>query len=161
MFWPQVVRGLAIALCILPPIRFALALAPLDKIGDASGLFNVTRNIGGAIGIALIDTVIFSRSPEYGDQIMEAVKHSPDVAAVMLGMNVADIPAADDAAGMMSILDAVQGASLTMAINDCWMLLGAVALLAFPILVVLGPIRSAVPLAKLPRDGHPVPGVTT
>jgi MFS transporter, DHA2 family, multidrug resistance protein len=161
LYWPQVVRGLAIALCILPPIRFALALTPLDKIGDASGLFNVTRNIGGAIGIALIDTVIFSRSPEYSDRIMEAIKLAPAAAASVLGMGVEDVPSPDDATGMMSIIDAVQGASLTMAINDCWMLLGAVALLALPILVVLGPIRSALPATKLSQDVHPVPNVTT
>jgi MFS transporter, DHA2 family, multidrug resistance protein len=161
LFWPQVVRGLSIALCILPPIRFALALTPLDKIGDASGMFNVTRNIGGAIGIALIDTVIFSRSSEYSDRIMDAVKAAPAAAASVLGMAVEDVPLPDDATGMMSIIDAVQGASLTMAINDCWMLLGAVALLALPILAVLGPIRSAMPASKLSRDVHPVPNVTT
>ena len=62
MFWPQVVRGLAIMFCLLPPTRLALgALAP-DRVPDASGLFNLMRNLGGAIGLALIDTVIYSRS---------------------------------------------------------------------------------------------------
>jgi MFS transporter, DHA2 family, multidrug resistance protein len=161
MYWPQVVRGLSIALCILPPIRFALALTPLEKIGDASGMFNVTRNIGGAIGIALIDTLIFSRTPEYSDAILEQIKTTPGVAAKLLGMSVADLPTPDDATGLMSIMDAVQSASLTMAINECWMLLGCAALLALPLLIILGPIRSAQPLAKLSRDAHPVPNVTT
>jgi MFS transporter, DHA2 family, multidrug resistance protein len=161
MWWPQVVRGLAIGLCILPPIRFALALTPLEKIGDASGLFNVSRNIGGAIGIAVIDTVIFSRAPQYSETVLDAIKNAPETAAKLMGMVVADLPASDDAMGMMGIMDAVQGASLTLAINDCWMLLGAAALLAFPILMLLGPIRSATPLTKLNRSTHPVPNVTT
>ena len=54
-FWPQLVRGVSSAFIVLPPIRFALALMPVDKVGDASGLFNVARNIGGAIGIAVVD----------------------------------------------------------------------------------------------------------
>lgn len=161
MFWPQVMRGLSIALCILPPIRFALALTPLDKIGDASGLFNVTRNIGGAIGIALIDTIIFSRSSSYSDLVLDQMKTTPDIAAKLLGMPVADLPAADDAMGLMGIMDAVQGFGLTMAINDCWLLLGCVALIALPLLIILGPIRSAAPSASLSRDAHPVPNVTT
>ncbi len=161
LYWPQIVRGFAIALCILPPIRFALALTPLDKIGDASGLFNVSRNIGGAIGIALLDTIMFSRSPDFTQNIMDLVKTSPEAAATILKMPVADIPTPDDATGLMSIIDAAQGAGLTMAINECWILLGSVALLALPILFILGPIRSAVPAAKLARDAHLVPNVTT
>ena len=155
MFWPQVVRGLAVALCILPPIRFALALVPLDKVGDASGLFNVSRNIGGAIGIALIDTVIFSRSPEFSDQIMVALKTNPAAAATMLGMPLTDLPTPDDMSGLMGIMDSIQEASLTMAINEGWFMLGAVCLLALPILWVLGPIRSAIPAIKLASNANP------
>ena len=54
MFWPQVVRGAAVALCILPPTRFALGLLPLERVGDASGLYNLCRNLGGAIGLSLL-----------------------------------------------------------------------------------------------------------
>ena len=44
MFWPQVVRGAFVALCILPPIRFALGFIPREHIADASGLSNLSRN---------------------------------------------------------------------------------------------------------------------
>ena len=161
MFWPQVVRGLSIALCILPPIRFALALTPLDKIGDASGLFNVSRNIGGAIGIALIDTIIFSRSPIFADRILDSIKTAPAAAAKLLGMGIEDLPTPDDTSGMLNIMDAIQSAGLTMSINECWLLLSLTALLALPLLIFLGPIRSAQPLARLAQDAHPVPNVTT
>jgi MFS transporter, DHA2 family, multidrug resistance protein len=161
MFWPQVVRGCAIALCILPPIRFALALMPLDKIGDASGLFNVSRNIGGAIGIALIDTVMFSRAPDFTEKIMDSMKTNPVAAAAMLGMPVTDLPGPDDSSGLLGIMDAIQGASLTMAINECWFMLGAVCLLALPILWVLGPIRSAIPATKLALDEKKISDLTT
>ena len=66
MFWPQVVRGLAIMLCLLPPIRLALGHLPVERVPDASGLFNLMRNLGGAIGLALIDTVIFGRAEMHG-----------------------------------------------------------------------------------------------
>ena len=60
MFWPQVVRGAFVALCILPPIRFALGFSREHRC-RCSGLYNLSRNLGGAIGIALIDTVMFPR----------------------------------------------------------------------------------------------------
>jgi len=64
MFWPQLVRGTAIMFCILPPTQLALGHLAKSAIDDASGLFNLMRNLGGAIGIALIDTVIYTRAPE-------------------------------------------------------------------------------------------------
>ncbi|MDE2383257.1 MAG: DHA2 family efflux MFS transporter permease subunit [Alphaproteobacteria bacterium] len=148
-FWPQVVRGVASAFCVLPPIRLALGLIPLDKIGDASGLFNVTRNIGGAIGIAVVDTLIWQRSPVYVDQIKDWLRTDADKAAAMLGMKVDDLPSPDDAMGLLGISDVIAQAGLTGALNECWVLLGWVALLSFPVILLVGPVRSALPVRKL------------
>ena len=63
MFWPQVIRGLAFMFCLLPPTRLALGHLAASRVPDASGLFNLMRNLGGAIGLAMIDTVIYTRSP--------------------------------------------------------------------------------------------------
>ena len=152
MFWPQAVRGVAITMCILPPIRFALALMPLDKIGDASGIFNVARNVGGAIGIALVDTIMIGRTPEHIDQIKELMTARPDAAARAMGMSVADLPTTDDFAGMLGISDSLQAAGLTFAINEAWVLLTVACLLALPILWRMGPMQSALPLAKLAQS---------
>ncbi len=62
MVWPQVIRGVAIMFCLLPPTRLALGSIAPERVPDASGLFNLMRNLGGAIGIALIDTIIYTRS---------------------------------------------------------------------------------------------------
>src|SRR5260370_5660511 len=65
MLWPQIVRGIAIMFCLLPPTRFALGALPQAEVADASGLFNLMRNLGGAIGIALVDTILYGRSGMY------------------------------------------------------------------------------------------------
>ena len=152
MFWPQIVRGVAITMCILPPIRFALALMPLDKIGDASGIFNVARNIGGAIGIALVDTIMRSRSFDHIDKVKELMTSSPDAAAQALGVSFGDLPTIDDFAGMMGIGDDLKAYGLAMAINEAWLLLAVVSLLALPILWRMGTMQSALPLAKLAQS---------
>ena len=71
MLWPQVVRGVAIMFCLLPPTRLALGHLAPERVPNASGLFNLMRNLGGAIGIALIDTVIWLRAPEHVDSIVQ------------------------------------------------------------------------------------------
>lgn len=62
MFWPQIIRGAAIMFCLLPPTRLALGHLAPAAVPDASGLFNLMRNLGGAIGLALIDSVIYGRA---------------------------------------------------------------------------------------------------
>jgi DHA2 family multidrug resistance protein len=47
MFWPQVLRGVAIMFCLLPPTRLALGSLTASRVPDASGLFNLMRNLGG------------------------------------------------------------------------------------------------------------------
>ena len=149
VFWPQVVRGIAVGLCILPPIRFALTFMSIEQVGDGSGLFNVARNIGGAIGIALIDTVIFTRAPDHVSNLMDMMKSNPDAAAKLMGMDVGDLPEPGDPMGLMGIMDQIQAAGLTQAVNESWWMLSAVCLVALPVLLLIGPIRSSLAPAIL------------
>ena len=149
LFWPQVLRGLSITLCILPPIRIALALMPLDRVADASGLFNLMRNIGGIVGIAVMDTVMFSRTPTHVENLIELSRTAPEQAAAAMGVITADLPDPEDAMGIFGLTDLAQNAGLTQAINEGWWLLAAASLLAFPLLWVLGPVESSKPVARL------------
>jgi DHA2 family multidrug resistance protein len=149
MFWPQVVRGSFVALCILPPTRFALGLLPLERVSDASGLYNLSRNLGGAIGIALIDTVMFTRGPVHADELTSLLRSDPAAAAPLLGLSPSDLPAPDDAFGLMSIMDAIQDASLAMAIDEAWLMLAGTTAIALLLLWIMGPIRPAQGVQRL------------
>ncbi len=56
LFWPQALRGLSIMLCIVPSVGLALSHFAGPELRYASGLFNLMRNLGGAIGIATVNT---------------------------------------------------------------------------------------------------------
>lgn len=64
------VRGLAIMFRLLPPTHLALGHHSPVRFPDASSLFNLMRNLGWAIGLALIDTVIYLRAPVHGLDLM-------------------------------------------------------------------------------------------
>ena len=55
-FFPQALRGFAIMLCIVPSVTLALTGFAANELRYASGLFNLMRNLGGAIGIAVVTT---------------------------------------------------------------------------------------------------------
>ncbi|MDP3875846.1 MAG: DHA2 family efflux MFS transporter permease subunit [Methylobacter sp.] len=55
-FWPQAIRGMALMLCFLPINTLALGLLPVEEIKNASGLYTLMRNLGGAIGLAVANS---------------------------------------------------------------------------------------------------------
>ncbi len=57
-FVPQVLRGCGFVICYVPTNDVALGTMPAHEVKNASGLYAVTRNIGGAIGLALLTTLI-------------------------------------------------------------------------------------------------------
>src|SRR6185437_11456815 len=61
LLWPQVFRGVFMMLCMVPINNLALGTMPPAKMKNASGLFNLTRNLGGAIGLAIINTILDKR----------------------------------------------------------------------------------------------------
>lgn len=145
MFWPQLIRGCAIMFCILPPTQLALGHLARSAVEDASGLFNLMRNLGGAIGIALIDTVIYTRAPEHGRAFVERLTAGDLVTAKSFGIQAEDLAAAlldpHKQAALSSLIDK---AAFVEAINDAWRL---VAVITISALVVMPFARRAEPPA--------------
>ncbi len=134
MFWPQVIRGLAVMFCLLPPTRLALGNLNKELVADASGLFNLMRNLGGAIGIALIDTVIYSRSPVHGAEITRRLLAGDAEMARWIGLPFEALAAradmALDAAAQMQMGQLIAAAALTQAINEAWGMIAALTIVA-------------------------------
>ena len=56
--WPRFVQGFGVGLIFAPLNTVALATVEREKMGNATALLNVVRNLGGGIGIALMATLI-------------------------------------------------------------------------------------------------------
>jgi DHA2 family multidrug resistance protein len=57
LFWPITIGGLAISMVFVPLSNVALGTIQKDKVGNASGIFNFLRNIGGSVGISAANTI--------------------------------------------------------------------------------------------------------
>jgi DHA2 family multidrug resistance protein len=151
MFWPQVIRGLAIMFCLLPPTRLALGHLDASRVPDASGLFNLMRNLGGAIGLALIDTVIYTKSPALGAAIMDKLQAGDVDTARFIGLPLdlfaARPPGALDAGARAMLQPFVEKAAMAQAINDAWAMVAALTVVALLF----------VPFAKVSREPVPSP----
>jgi DHA2 family multidrug resistance protein len=134
MLWPQVLRGAAIMFCLLPPTRLALGALTADKAPGASGLFNLMRNLGGAIGLALIDTVVYGRAPVHARAIAARLQAGdiPTARAVGIPLDLfaarASGPISADMREMVTPM--VERLALAQAINDAWALIAVLTLAA-------------------------------
>src|SRR6266567_74909 len=73
LFWPNVIRALGQALVFAPLSAVATAGIEAENAGSASGLFNMMRNLGGAVGIALLQTLLTKREQYHSNVLMQSV----------------------------------------------------------------------------------------
>jgi MFS transporter, DHA2 family, multidrug resistance protein len=73
LFWPDVVRAIGQALVMAPLSAVATAGIEPENAGSASGLFNMMRNLGGAVGIAALQTFLTKREQFHSNVLMQSV----------------------------------------------------------------------------------------
>ena len=73
LFWPNVVRAIGQALVMTPLSAVATAGIEAENAGSASGLFNMMRNLGGAVGIAVLQTFLTKREQYHSNVLMQSV----------------------------------------------------------------------------------------
>ena len=150
MMAPQIMRGAAIMFCLLPPTRLALGQLSERLVADGSGLFNLMRNLGGAVGLALIDTIVFSRSATNATDIVARLQKGDVATAVGIGIPrdayLAQLGKPPDEFTAEMVRPLVEKAALANAINDAWLVIGI--LTAVAVLLVIFVRR--LPQAEVP-----------
>jgi DHA2 family multidrug resistance protein len=156
-FWelamPQVLRGIALMCCYLPANLIALGTLPQDKLKNAAGLYNLTRDLGGAIGLALLVTVMNNRLHFHWNRLIEDINPARQAVQHFLDMQTSKLDAlgtADPAQAAMKLLvGIVQREALVLTYNDALMVLGV----AFALSLVLMPLVKN-PRSALTADRH-------
>lgn len=70
---PQALRGIGQQFSVPPIVTMALGSLPQSRLKSASGLFNLMRNLGGAVGLAVINTVLNDRTDLHITRLQERV----------------------------------------------------------------------------------------
>jgi len=73
LFWPNVVRAIGQALVLTPLSAVATGGIEHENAGSASALFNMMRNLGGAIGIAALQTLVTKREQYHSNVLTQSV----------------------------------------------------------------------------------------
>ncbi|MHB8530786.1 MAG: DHA2 family efflux MFS transporter permease subunit [Caulobacteraceae bacterium] len=128
LFGTQAVRGVAVLFCMAPAVGMALGAVEENQLLGASGLNNLSRNLGGAIGIALVNTGLIDFARAHGERLSEALGAAPQKAtatllalAVRLSTRFAD-PVRQLALAGSELRVKVEAIALTEAFSDIFRL---------------------------------------
>ena len=103
LFWPQIFRGVGLMLAMIPVTNTSLGTLPADRVKNASGLFNLSRNLGGAIGLAALNTLLNKRMDLHLDRLHAHANWSRGPATDMLANLTARFHDFGGDAGLMAI----------------------------------------------------------
>jgi DHA2 family multidrug resistance protein len=141
LFGPQALRGASMMFVMLPVNQIALGTLPPAEVKNASGLYNLMRNLGGAFGLAGINTVVTSRLAVHTLHLDEQVTWSRPAATRAIG-NMTHMLTASKAgdghlAALKHVARMVQQQALTLTYNDVLMLMAGCFFLALPLTLLL------------------------
>jgi DHA2 family multidrug resistance protein len=80
---PQIFRGFGLMMCMIPINNVSLGTLPPEKVKDASAVFNLTRNLGGAVGLASLATIMDHRTDLHFERLRESLNWARDPAMEM------------------------------------------------------------------------------
>ena len=126
---PQMLRGMGIMCCIVSVSVMAFGTLPNTLIKDATGLFTLFRNVGGAIGIALINTVALTRYSHPYSRLGEATNPGrPEVQAridMMTALGTSRGMPDPEGLAVRQLAGEVTRQALTMSYADAFLILSA------------------------------------
>ena len=123
---PQIFRGFGLMFCMVPINNLALGTLPPQRIKNASGLFNLTRNLGGAVGLALINSILINRTALHHERLAESVTWSNPAAVDQMNNMMANdtVHGLDGlAAATRQLGNIVQQQAYVLSFVDTFMLL--------------------------------------
>jgi DHA2 family multidrug resistance protein len=142
-FWPLVFRGVGLGLIFVPLTNLALADLPLGKIHNGTGLFNLMRQLGGSVGIALSATLLQRFTAIHRSDLMASV--TPYAAAaqqrvwqIQTALLAKGTPPALVQDKALRLLDAaVRKQALMLSFEQLFLLFGGAFMISLPVLLFM------------------------
>jgi MFS transporter, DHA2 family, multidrug resistance protein len=155
ILWPQVVQGIALSFLFIPLMALSMSGIAKEKMGNATSIFNLMRNIGGSFGIAIMTTFLVRRTQLHQSRLAEHITSSDPATLRMLHSAQAWFVAKgfDQYTAYRKALGALYGmvqrqASMISFVEAFW-IMGVVFLVMVPLLLFLR--------YKKPEPTQPVP----
>ncbi|MCM2548794.1 DHA2 family efflux MFS transporter permease subunit [Burkholderia glumae] len=151
--WSQLIRGVAQMLAMMPLNQASMAAVSREESGDAAGLYNMARNLGGSIGLAIIGTIIDRRTTFHTAALRESLSANSPVGQERIASYAASwFARTGDMAysklrALGQIAQQIQVQATVMTYSETFYLLGLALIACVPLALLL----------RTPRRGSPPP----
>jgi MFS transporter, DHA2 family, multidrug resistance protein len=142
-FWPQFLQGLALSMLFVPLTTITMSQISREAMGNATSLFNLMRNIGGSIGIAMVTTMNARFTQTYISRLGENVTAYNSAAMDMLRSlqsmwsNAGSGPALAERQAAASMFGLVQRQAAMLAFIQLFLLLAVIFLAMIPLILIM------------------------
>jgi len=122
---PQILRGIGMMFAMIPTNNIALGTLAPERVKNASGLFNLMRNLGGAVGLAIINEVLNDRTDLHIARLQDRVTWGNTTAVETLNMLTQRLQGVGDAAlmAMKQLSQIVHRQAVVMGYGDAFFML--------------------------------------
>jgi len=138
---PRLVQGFGLGLFFVPLTTAAYVNIPVEKTGNASGIFNLLRNLGGSFGVALSSTVLAQRAQFHQTFLSENITpYNPAFQAAYQRTHdflQTNHLAATQAGGLAFIYREVMRQASMLAFNDTFLMLAVMIAIVTPLTFLL------------------------
>ena len=142
-FWPLVFRGVGLGLIFVPLTNLALADLPMSRIPNGTGLFNLMRQLGGSVGIALSATLLqrftaIHRADLASNVTLYAEPTRERLAAITTALiSRGELPALAQTKAVAVLNGIVTQQALMLSFEQLFLLFGSAFVLSLPLLLLL------------------------
>ncbi|HTH58823.1 MAG TPA: MDR family MFS transporter [Paraburkholderia sp.] len=153
--WSQVIRGAAQVLAMMPLNQASMAAVSRADSADAAGLYNMARNLGGSVGLAVIGTVIDRRTTFHDATLRESLSANSLIGQDRVAAGAANwIAQTGDAAysqmrSLAQIASQIHQQAIVMTYSETFWLLGIALAACVPLAMLLKK-----PTPRTPSAGH-------
>jgi DHA2 family multidrug resistance protein len=143
IFWAQILQGVALSFLFIPLMALAMARIRPENMGNATSIFNLMRNIGGSIGIAIMTTFLARRVQVHQNHLVANITAGDSKTLMLLrGMQANFYAHGTDAVtaarkSLAAMYGLVQQHAAMLAFVEAFWVMGVVFLLMIPFLPIL------------------------
>ena len=137
LFWPLIFRGVTTVMMFLPLSLATLGPLPKSDVGAGSGFFNLTRQLGGTFGIAVLTVVLDHQHAVHRAQLVTHLNTTNPLLQQRLSAMGAWLGGSQEQA-LVLLNQQLERQAALLAYGDVFQLVGLVFLLAIPLVLLLG-----------------------
>jgi DHA2 family multidrug resistance protein len=140
VFWPQFIQGFSIGLVFVPLTVVTMASISKEKMGNATGLFNMMRNIGGGVGISLVSTMLTRLGQQHTNLLVGNITPLSPTAAPLLsglkGLFAGSGPVLADQQAYATLYGFLQREATMVGLIRIFQFLGVLVLILIPLIAL-------------------------